>query len=222
MTHGTSDDPTDPYNLPVMSNGVLEDPPVAGEPNSHQGNTEYFPVEMEMIPLTDQTDDRSLTEHGVQFDEQSDLHYVQTPISPNVLLSNENHCVDSPNQEEEKEPSEIRGDDVKIKKNTSEETGEPLRRSERTREPPKRLDYTELGTPLITAVKRQGASTTHRWCRYRGQQAAKRGLHEDRVVRFCSQPPLREFRRVAKLTCPVQSRSTVRFFFVDQNFGKKI
>lgn len=41
-------------------------------------------------------------------------------------------------------------------------THDPLRRSERNRQPPQRLDYTELGSSLITAVKIffQGLSTS--------------------------------------------------------------
>ena len=41
------------------------------------------------------------------------------------------------------------------------DTNDSVRRSERNRQPPRRLDYTELGSPLITAVKSffQGLST---------------------------------------------------------------
>ncbi|KAJ8015287.1 hypothetical protein DPEC_G00024560 [Dallia pectoralis] len=40
-------------------------------------------------------------------------------------------------------------------------TDDLLRRSERERQPPRRLDYTELGTPLVTVVKSflQGLTT---------------------------------------------------------------
>ncbi len=41
------------------------------------------------------------------------------------------------------------------------DTDNPIRRSERNRQPPRRLDYTELGTPLVTVVKSlfQGLTT---------------------------------------------------------------
>ena len=59
--------------------------------------------------------------------------------------------------------STMEEEDRTVLTNTEEsaDTNNPARRSERNRQPPRRLEYTELGNPLITVVKSffQGLST---------------------------------------------------------------
>ncbi|RXN02811.1 Retrovirus-related Pol polyprotein from transposon 412 [Labeo rohita] len=57
------------------------------------------------------------------------------------------------------EPEDGKDETMNAEENT--DTNDPVRKSERIRQPPRRLDYTELGSPLITAVKSffQGLST---------------------------------------------------------------
>lgn len=48
-----------------------------------------------------------------------------------------------------------------IQPNSDPDTAQLIRRSERVRQPPRRLDYPELGHPIVTVVKSffQGLST---------------------------------------------------------------
>ena len=66
-------------------------------------------------------------------------------------------------EERKEETDEMDGKDGTVPIDPEENTdkNDSVRRSERNRQPPRQLDYTELGSPLITAVKSflQGLST---------------------------------------------------------------
>ena len=64
------------------------------------------------------------------------------------------------------------------------DTNDSVRRSERNRQPPRRLDYTELGNPLITAVKSlfQGLSTAWADIISDGEESAQPPVLTPRII----------------------------------------
>ena len=73
----------------------------------------------------------------------------QLPVLSNMPECDETNVPENDGEEEIKETEEHADID------------DPIRRSERSRQPPRRLEYTELGNPLVTVVKSffQGLNT---------------------------------------------------------------
>lgn len=132
---------------PDMSNGASNSPLTLNDPNCHHYDTEDLLTERVM--LDEQVDEIVMTESNLPasknpVEEQNlpddDIQIEQLPVFSDMLESGK--------EMNRKEPEE------EIKDTT-------VRRSERNRQPSKRLDYTELGNPFVTVVKSffQGLTT---------------------------------------------------------------
>jgi transposase InsO family protein len=132
-------------NLPDMSNSTSDGPLMSIKFNSHQSDTEYLSADR--VTPTEQANEPALIQNDLLEDDNPDVQGEQLPVEEDGFKGAE--------LEE--------GKDGTIPMDTEEntDTNDSVRRSERNRQPPRRLDYTELGNPLITAVKSffQGLST---------------------------------------------------------------
>lgn len=79
----------------------------------------------------------------------------QLPVISDVLESEEEMSCAGSEELEEKRKGETVAVETASQEEVQEQTGTdiPVRRSERNRQPSKRLDYTELGNPFVTVVK---------------------------------------------------------------------
>ncbi|KAK0134111.1 Endogenous retrovirus group V member 2 Env polyprotein [Merluccius polli] len=84
-----------------------------------------------------------------------DFHDEQLPVLPDVSRSGEEIDETGSGGSEEKRKDELDEMETEGEEETERETGmdASVRRSERTRQPSKRLDYAELGNPLVKVVK---------------------------------------------------------------------
>lgn len=83
------------------------------------------------------------------------VHDEQLPALPDVSRSEEEIDMAGNGESEEKRKDELDQMETENEEETERETGmdTSVRRSDRTRHPPKRLDYAELGNPFVTVVK---------------------------------------------------------------------
>ncbi|CAI5672770.1 unnamed protein product [Oreochromis niloticus] len=105
-------------------------------PNSTTANTEYLSTNG--VTPTEQVDEPTLIENDSPIDDP-DVQEEQLPV--------EEAGTRGANPEERMEEA------VQMDTEETTQTNDSVRRSERNRRPPRRLDYTELGNPLITAAK---------------------------------------------------------------------
>ncbi|KAL4008013.1 hypothetical protein ACER0C_001865 [Sarotherodon galilaeus] len=105
-------------------------------PNSTTANTEYLSTNG--VTPTEQVDETTLIENDSPIDDP-DVQEEQLPV--------EEAGTRGANPEERMEEA------VQMDTGETTHTNDSVRRSERNRRPPQRLDYTELGNPLITAAK---------------------------------------------------------------------
>ncbi|CAI5671482.1 unnamed protein product [Oreochromis niloticus] len=105
-------------------------------PNSTADNTEYLPTNG--VTPTEQVDETTLIESDSPIDDP-DVQEEQLPV--------EEAGTRGANPEERMEEA------VQMDTGETTHTNDSVRRSERNHRPPRRLDYTELGNPLITAAK---------------------------------------------------------------------
>lgn len=151
-------------NLPDLDNQPSFDsePDVCNETsngplmvNSDQNNIEYLPAEE--VTLTKQKDETALTQEHSPEDDCPDVHTEQLSVPTNVTDETKGSDGQERTEPEERKDHEGemegRDDTVPVDGEENVDTNESLRRSERNRRPPQRLDYAELGKPLITAVK---------------------------------------------------------------------
>lgn len=150
-------------NLPDMSNSTSDSPLILIESNSHQSDVEYLPIDR--VTPAEQADETALIQSNLPENDHPDVQGEQSPVCPEARDG-----VRGAEPEEREEETDTReGKNVVDLMDPEEEeertdTGGSVRRSERNRQPPQRLDYTELGNPLIKAVKSffQGLSTAGR------------------------------------------------------------
>ncbi len=135
---------------PDMSNGASDSPLTLNDHNCHHYDTEDLLTERVM--LDEQVDEIVMTESNLP----ASKNPVEEQSLPDDDIQIEQLPVFSDMSESEKEMS----------RNGSKEPDEEIkditvRRSERNRQPSKRLDYTELGNPFVTVVKSffQGLTT---------------------------------------------------------------
>ncbi|KAE8299878.1 hypothetical protein D5F01_LYC02297 [Larimichthys crocea] len=83
------------------------------------------------------------------------VHDEQLPALPDVSRSEEEIDMAGNGESEEKRKDELDQMETENEEETERGTGmdTSVRRSDRTRHPPKRLDYAELGNPFVTVVK---------------------------------------------------------------------
>lgn len=150
-------------NLPDMSNVTSDGPLMVTEPNAHQSDTEYLPTDRNTS--TEQADESTLIQNHSLEDDHPVIQGEQLSV-PSVMSGKdeENDGFKGAEPVERNEDTgEVEGKDGTVPMDVEEntDTNDSVRRSERIRQPPRRLDYTELGSPLVTAVKSffQGLST---------------------------------------------------------------
>ncbi|XP_056608895.1 uncharacterized protein LOC130426247 [Triplophysa dalaica] len=135
---------------PDMSNGASDSPLTLNDPNCHHYDTDDLLTERAMFD--EQADEIVMTESNLPdsknpVEEQNllddDIQIEQLPVFLDMLNSEKDMSRNA-----SKEPEEEIMDTT-------------LRRSERNRQPSKRLEYTELGNPFVTVVKSffQGLTT---------------------------------------------------------------
>ena len=130
-------------NLPDMSLSA-SDGPMMIESNSPQTMTEYLPTDR--VTPTEQVDEPSLIQNHLPEDDNPGVQGEQLSVEEDGLKG--------------AEPEEI-GEKEGVDGTTSMDTegnkdaNDSVRRSGRNRQPPRRLDYTELGSPMITAAKKK-------------------------------------------------------------------
>ena len=139
------DNPPELDNLPDMSSSTSDGPLMAIESNSHQSDTEYLPTDR--VTPTEQVDEPAFIQNDLPEDDHSEIQGEQLPVEEDGLKG--------------AEPEDGKDETIPMDTEEKTDTNDSVRRSERNRQPPRRLDYTELGNPLITAVKSffQGLST---------------------------------------------------------------
>ncbi|XP_076745452.1 retrovirus-related Pol polyprotein from transposon opus [Maylandia zebra] len=130
-----------PVNVPDIDNPPVFDSQsdfgnIPDMPNSTTDDTEYLSTNG--VTPTEQVDEITLTETDSPVDDP-DVQERQLPFQEAGTRG--------ANSEERVE--EI----VPVDTRENMDTNDSVRRSERNRRPPRRLDYTELGNPLITAAK---------------------------------------------------------------------
>ncbi|XP_030578825.1 uncharacterized protein LOC115775429 [Archocentrus centrarchus] len=129
-------------NLPDMSNSTSDGPLILTESNSYQSDTECLPKS------TEQAEKTAFTQEELPEVEYPSIQGEQPLVPAKITASTEENGSKSAESEED---GTVLMDEEKEKKET--DMNDFVRRSERDRQPPKRLDYPELGNPLITAVK---------------------------------------------------------------------
>ncbi|XP_042254131.1 uncharacterized protein LOC121887433 [Thunnus maccoyii] len=133
---------------PDMSECTPDSPLTLDKPTSRQGDTEYLSTERviltEQIHETDQPESVCLGEKENLPDNVDDIWNEQLPVLSDM-------------SESEEEKGEDGSDEIETetKEETERRTGTDtsVRRSERNRQPSRRLDYAELGNPFVTVVK---------------------------------------------------------------------
>lgn len=162
-------------NSPEMSDGISANPLALNAPTSDQGDTGTLPAEI-VIP-TEEVQELNRNESNLPDTEgpveNSDLPEQECPVERETLpdeddIRNEQLPVLSDMSESEEEtdgtgnaePEEegmekLDETDTTTEKDTEEHPSADtsVKRSERSRQPPKRLEYAELGNPLVTVVK---------------------------------------------------------------------
>ncbi|RXN19589.1 Retrovirus-related Pol polyprotein from transposon 412 [Labeo rohita] len=138
-------------NLPDMFQSI-PDSPLMIELTSHQSDTEYVLTDKDTP--AEQANEPTLIQNHSPADDHSDARREQLAV-PSAISD-----TDEENDGLKRAESED-GKDETMNTEENTDTNNPVRKSERIRQPPRRLDYTELGSPLITAVKSffQGLST---------------------------------------------------------------
>lgn len=148
-------------NLPDVFNSTLDGPLTFIESNSNQSDTEYLPDDG--VTTTEQAVETALIQNHSPEDDHSDVREEQISVpSVNSDKDEEGGGLKGAEPEERMEDTgPMEGKDGEMDTEVDMDTNNSVRRSERNRQPPKQLDYTELGNPLITAVKSffQGLST---------------------------------------------------------------
>ncbi|KAL6459833.1 hypothetical protein MHYP_G00315920 [Metynnis hypsauchen] len=144
-------------NLPDISDSPSDDPLIFVESNLHETDTEYLPIDR--VTPTEQADETALIQNDLVEDDVPDIQEKQLPVRSDLSdIDEEKDDIRGAEPRERKEET----DTIGVKDGTVlMDTDDSVRRSERNRQPPRRLDYTELGNPLLTAVKSffQGLST---------------------------------------------------------------
>lgn len=162
-------------NPPDMSDGTSDSPLMLNEPISHQGDAEYLPTEI-VVP-TEQVQEINLNENDLPDTECSidegnlpekecpvergnlpdevDIQNEQLPMLSDMSESEEENDGTGNGESEEKGMDHLDETETVTEKETEEQTGTDtsVRRSERSRQPAKRLDYANLGNPLVAVVK---------------------------------------------------------------------
>lgn len=84
-----------------------------------------------------------------------DIRNEQLPVFSDMSESDEEMSGTGSGEPEEEREDETVAMETASKEETEEQTGTdiPVRRSERNRQPSRRLDYAELGNPFVTVVK---------------------------------------------------------------------
>ncbi|KAL6467784.1 hypothetical protein MHYP_G00234610 [Metynnis hypsauchen] len=151
------DSTADVDNLPDISDSPSDDPLIFVESNLHETDTEYLPIDR--VTPTEQADETALIQNDLVEDDVPDIQEKQLPVRSDLSdIDEEKDDIRGAEPRERKEET----DTIGVKDGTVlMDTDDSVRRSERNRQPPRRLDYTELGNPLLTAVKSffQGLST---------------------------------------------------------------
>ncbi|RXN36365.1 interferon-inducible GTPase 5-like protein [Labeo rohita] len=139
------------FDLPDMFQSI-PDSPLIIELTSHQSDTEYIRTD-EDTPA-EQANEPTLIQNHSPADDHSDARREQLAVPSAISDTDEEN-----DGLKRAEPEDGKDETMNTEENT--DTNDPVRKSERIRQPPRRLDYTELGSPLITAVKSffQGLST---------------------------------------------------------------
>lgn len=138
----TDDAPANPNSLPDVTpvNQVILNLNLPGNE----------PVEIKDLPGNEPVERETNSPGNDDLVKGSDEDYPeQLPVLSDMPECDETNVLENEGEEEIKE-TEGQAD-----------TDDLIRRSERNRQPPRRLDYTELGTPLVTVVKSlfQGLTT---------------------------------------------------------------
>ncbi|KAL1264214.1 hypothetical protein QQF64_004569 [Cirrhinus molitorella] len=142
------DTQTDFDNLLDMSQSI-SDSPLMVKFTSHQSDTEYVLTDRDTP--TEQANEPALIQNHSSADDKEEQFAVPSAISDK---DEKNYGLKGAKLEEgNEEVSKMDGKDETMDTEENTDTIDPVRRSERNRQPPRRLDYTELGSPLIIAVK---------------------------------------------------------------------
>ncbi|XP_059202377.1 uncharacterized protein LOC131981887 [Centropristis striata] len=139
-------------NLREMSTGAPRLPGSPSMERSSDGEPNLEPPERENESESNETD----VEHGVTANEETDLEagdslFNQPPSMPDNTLADGS---DLPEMSYMQTENQVVADQpVAMTQSDNSDPSQPVRRSERTRQPMKRLDYPQLGNPLVTVVK---------------------------------------------------------------------
>ncbi|KAL7851926.1 hypothetical protein SRHO_G00177110 [Serrasalmus rhombeus] len=143
-------------NPPDVFDSTSDDPLVFMESNLHEADIEYLLID-KVTPM--EQADETLTRNDLTEYDFPNVQREQLPVPSNMLdIDEKNDGIRVAEPAERKEET----DTMEVKDRTIQmDTNDAVRRSERNRQLPRRLDYTELGNTLLTAVKSflQGLST---------------------------------------------------------------
>ncbi|KAL7381903.1 hypothetical protein ABVT39_013169 [Epinephelus coioides] len=154
----------DVSSAPVLSDSPASEPPAEDRDELSMQNLPEQVNSPERIHETDQTES-DLPENVCPVEKKNlpddnviqpcDVHDEQLPVLPDVSRSEEEIYGAGSGESEGKRKDELDQMETESEEETERETGmdTSVRRSERTRQPPKRLDYAELGNPFVTVVK---------------------------------------------------------------------
>lgn len=156
-------EPATEIHLPEMSTGASHLPsmetPSDGEPSPE-------PPEKEIESETNESN----VEHGITTDElpgsdqtdheAGDKLFDQPPSMPDNTMADESDLpgtssrqTESQNVAETEMRDQVDEQPVTLAQSNDSDLSQSIRRSERLRQPPKRLDYSQLGNPLVTVVR---------------------------------------------------------------------
>ncbi|XP_030609339.1 butyrophilin-like protein 2 [Archocentrus centrarchus] len=129
-------------NSPDMSNSTSDGPLILTESNSYQSDTECLPKSTEQVEKT------AFTQEELPEVEYPSIQGEQPLVPAKITASTEENGSKSAESEED---GTVLMDEAKEKKET--DMNDFVRRSERNRQPPKRLDYPELvSAPVIKVI----------------------------------------------------------------------
>ncbi|XP_057179298.1 uncharacterized protein LOC130547386 [Triplophysa rosa] len=180
------DSSSDVDNPPEMSNSTSNGPLMFIESDFHQSDTEHLPIDG--VTLVEQADEAEFNQSDLLEDNHPDVQGEQFPVLSDIADSDEQNdgIRDAEPEERKEETDTMEGKDGTVLMEIEEKTdaNDSVRRSERNRQPSRRLDYTELGKPLITAVKSffQGLSTAWGDVISDGEEAAQYSALHPRII----------------------------------------
>lgn len=131
-------------NLPDMSESI-PDSPLMIESTSHQSDPEHLRTDTDIL-----TDKDLPTVKDIPTDKDTPTDN-DNPTDRDIPIEQEHEENESLQVVEPEEQHDETTETTSIHENTNPD--EPLRRSERNRQPPQRLDYAELGNPLAKAMR---------------------------------------------------------------------